>query len=121
MLLLRLRDKDEIVALFKTQGLDVTNGEQLLIASTSTEYAKQINDLIVDSDKRKYIGDQGLLFIESHYSTQAVSVILEKFIKKLEKLPTKRTSPFSKIYRFYKQLKLWLNQHILWRFKGNKI
>ncbi len=102
---------------FGAQGLDVSNGEQLLIASTATEYAEQINNLIVDSDRRKYIGDQGRLFIQSHYSTEAVNVILEKFINKLEKLPIKRPSLYSKVYRFFRQLKLWLDQRILWRFK----
>ena len=106
---------------FGAQGLDVRNGEQLLIATTADEYAEQINDLIVDSDKRKYIGTQGQLFIESHYSTQAVSIILEKFINTLEKLPLKHMYLYSKIYRFSRQLKLWIDQQIMWRFKGNKI
>ena len=101
---------------FGAQGLDVRNGEQLLIATTADEYAEQINDLIVDSDKRKYIGNQGLLFIESHYSTQAVSIILEEFINKLEKVPLKRPSLYSKPFRFSRQLKLWLDQQIMWRF-----
>ena len=102
---------------FGAQGLDVRNGEQLLIATTADEYAEQINGLIVDSDKRKYIGNQGLLFIESHYSTQAVSIILVKFIKILEKLPIKRFRLYSKFYRFSRQLKLWLDHKIMWRFK----
>jgi len=106
---------------FGAQGLDVKNGEQLLIATAADEYAEQINNLIVDSDRRKYIGDQGLLFIESHYSTEAVSVILEKFINKLEKLPIKRLSLYSMVYRFFSQLKLSLDQQIMWRFRGNKI
>ncbi len=101
---------------FGAQGLDVINGEQLLVASTANEYAEQVNNLIVDSQKRKHIGDKGLLFIESHYSTQAVSVILDKFINKLEKLPTKRSSLYSKFYRFSRRLKLWLDQHIMWHF-----
>lgn len=101
---------------FGAQGLDVINGEQLLVASTANEYAEQVNNLIVDSQKRKHIGDKGLLFIQSHYSTQAVSVILDKFINKLEKLPTKRSSPYSKFYRFSRHLKLWLDQHIMWHF-----
>jgi glycosyltransferase involved in cell wall biosynthesis len=106
---------------FGAQGLDVINGEQLLVASTADEYAEQVNNLIVDSEKRKYIGDQGLLFIQSHYSTQAVNIILNTFINKLEKLPIKHTSVCSKFYRFYTNLKLLLDQHILWRFKENKI
>ncbi|MDD1628507.1 MAG: glycosyltransferase family 4 protein, partial [Methylococcaceae bacterium] len=106
---------------FGAQGLDITNGEQLLIASTAAEFSEQINNLILDGKKRKYIGDQGLLFIQSHYSTQAVSIILNKFITKLEELPTKHTSPYSRIYRFSRQLKLWLDEHITWRFKDKKI
>jgi len=105
---------------FGAQGLDVKNGEQLLIATTADEYAEQINNLIMDSDRRKYIGDQGLLFIESHYSTQAVSIILDKFINKLQKLPIKRSSLYSKLYRFSRQLKFWLDQQIMWRFIKNK-
>jgi glycosyltransferase involved in cell wall biosynthesis len=101
---------------FGAQGLDVINGEQLLVAGTADEYADQVNNLIVDGEKRKYIGDQGLLFIQSHYSTQAVSVILDKFINKLEKLPTKRSLLYSKFYRFSRRLKLWLDQHIMWHF-----
>ena len=102
---------------FGAQGLDVINGKQLLIALTADEFSEQINNLIVDGEKRKYIGDQGLLFIESHYSTQAVNIILNTFINKLEKLPIKHTSVCSKFYRSYTNLKLLLDQHILWRFK----
>jgi glycosyltransferase involved in cell wall biosynthesis len=106
---------------FGAQGLDITSGEQLIIASTAAEFSEQINNLISDSAKRKYIGEQGHLFIESRYSTQAVKVTLSKFINKLEELPIKRKSPFSKFYRFFKQVKLWLDRHILWRFNDNKI
>lgn len=105
---------------FGAQGFDITNGKQLLMTSSAAEFSEQINNLILDGEKRKYIGDQGLLFIEAHFSTQTVSVILEKFIKKLEDLPIKCKSPFSKIYRFSKQLKLWLDQNIMWRFNNNK-
>ncbi len=106
---------------FGAQGLDITNGEQLLIATSAAEYSELINNLILDSEKREYIGNQGLIFIESNFSTQTVNVILEKFIKKLEELPIKSKSPYSIIYRFSKKLKLWLNQHIMWRFNKNKV
>ncbi|MGZ8944502.1 MAG: glycosyltransferase [Methylococcaceae bacterium] len=106
---------------FGAQGLDVINGKQLLVASTADEYAEQINNLIVDSKKRTYVGDQGLLFIQSHYSIQAVNIILNTFIHKIEQLPIKHSSPYSRIYRFYKHLKLLLDQYIMWRFNENKI
>lgn len=105
-----------ITTAFGAQGLNVTNGEQLLIAKNENEYSEQINNLILDKKKRDYIGKQGQIFIESHYSTKAVSVILKNFINKLEKLPINRLSPYSKIYRFSKRLKLWLDQHIIWYF-----
>ncbi|AMK78375.1 MULTISPECIES: glycosyltransferase [Methylomonas] len=100
---------------FGAQGLEIINGQHLIIVENDEDYATQINNLILDKEKRRYIGNQGLEFIKTNYSKEAVSIILNDFTKTIKNLPTHRFSAKSRLYIIYTKLSLWISRNITWR------
>ncbi len=101
---------------FGAQGLKIISGTHLIVAKNDEDYAIQINNLILDKEKRLYIGDQGLKFIKANYSKEAVSFILNDFTKIIENLPAYRPTVKSVLYVAYTRMSQWITRNITWRF-----
>lgn len=64
-----------------TQGVDVKNNEEVLIADTPAQFASAINYLCSDENKRKQLGDNAKRFIEANYSENIINPKLIEFLK----------------------------------------
>lgn len=65
------------------EGLDVTDGRELLIADTPEQFAEQIDMLLSDHGKARRLGEAGRTLVEQHYGWDALSRKLEKFMMRL--------------------------------------
>jgi glycosyltransferase involved in cell wall biosynthesis len=74
-----------ITSTLANNALKATNGENILIADTPEEYAKQINDLIFYEDKGKMIGLSGHYFVLENYSWEKENQKLEEIIRNTKK------------------------------------
>jgi glycosyltransferase involved in cell wall biosynthesis len=54
------------------EGIDVTAGENIILASTAAEFVKQIVTLLPDERRRREIGKAGRALVESQYSYTAI-------------------------------------------------
>ncbi|MBL4780849.1 MAG: glycosyltransferase [Porticoccaceae bacterium] len=102
---------------FGAQGLAVTNEKELIIYTSTNDCIKQISDLLLDNSARLKIGRQGLDFIDSNYSPNKVSNILQEFSKLITHIPGTSRPFISQPYRLFKKIDLFINSHILWRFR----
>jgi glycosyltransferase involved in cell wall biosynthesis len=60
------------------EGLDVSDGENILIADTPTDFAAAIASLIDDPNKAEKLGKQGRIIIEAQYQWQVLAKGLEQ-------------------------------------------
>jgi glycosyltransferase involved in cell wall biosynthesis len=61
------------------EGIDVTNGEHLLIADEPHEFARSVLKLACDQELAVKLGRQGRLLVERHYNWETVVARLETF------------------------------------------
>ncbi len=65
------------------EGLDVTDGRELLLADTPEQFARQINLLLSDRTKARKLGEAGRKLVEQRYGWDALAARLEQFMTKL--------------------------------------
>lgn len=65
------------------EGLDVTNGCELLLADNPEQFAKQIDTLLSDRAKARRMGEAGRTLVERRYGWDALAVKLERFMQRL--------------------------------------
>ena len=68
------------------QGIDYTDGENLLIADTPTDFARQIKRCLDDSDYCRKVGEAAAQLIKEQYDGQKLTTeLLQFYNKRLEK------------------------------------
>ncbi len=65
------------------EGLDVTDGRELVLADTPEQFAKQIDTLLSDHAKARQLGEAGRTLVEQRYGWDALTVKLERFMQRL--------------------------------------
>lgn len=65
------------------EGLDVTDGRELLLADRPEQFAKQIDVLLSDRAKARRLGEAGRTLVERRYGWDALSIKLENFMQRL--------------------------------------
>lgn len=65
------------------EGIDVTNGTNILIADTPEQFSVQIDQCLSDHSFAENIGLSGRRLVESNYSNQAVGTKLSRFYSQL--------------------------------------
>ena len=65
------------------EGLDVTDGLDVVLAQSPKQFIESIDSLLGDSDKRKSLGENGRLLIESKYSYKAIGKNFHHTLTKL--------------------------------------
>lgn len=66
------------------QGLDATDGEQLLVADTPEQFVQQTLRLLNDAALRDHLATQGNALVQGHYSWQAQGRRFTEFFHKIE-------------------------------------
>jgi glycosyltransferase involved in cell wall biosynthesis len=54
------------------EGIDVTDGTDVVLANSPEQFVESIDQLLGDLDRRKALGENGRLLIESKYSYEAI-------------------------------------------------
>lgn len=67
------------------QGIDYTDGENLLIANTPAEFAAQIKRCVEDADFCRHVGDAAAKLIHEHYDVQKLTERLMTFYNQILK------------------------------------
>lgn len=67
------------------QGIDYTDGENLLIANTPAEFAAQIKHCVEDADFCRQVGDAAAKLIHEHYDVQKLTERLMTFYNQILK------------------------------------
>ena len=67
------------------QGIDYTDGENLLIANTPAEFATQIKRCIEDADFCRHVGDAAAKLIHEHCDVQKLTERLMTFYNQILK------------------------------------
>jgi polysaccharide biosynthesis protein PslH len=76
------------------EGIAITDGENILLADTSTEFLDQVSKCIADKQWCKSIGNNGRKLIEEQYSNEAIGKQLTSFFESLITSDTvKKTNP----------------------------
>ncbi len=65
------------------EGLDITDGRELLLADTPQQFARQVNLLLSDRTKARKLGEAGRKLVEQRYGWDALAARLEQFMTKL--------------------------------------
>jgi len=65
------------------EGLDVTDGRELLLADRPEDFAKQIDVLLSDAATAHQLGEAGRSLVERRYGWDALSTKLEQFMQRL--------------------------------------
>ncbi len=65
------------------EGLDVTDGRELLLADTPQQFARQINLLLSDRRQARKLGEAGRKLVEQRYGWDALATKLEQFMTRL--------------------------------------
>ena len=63
------------------RGIDYTDGENLLIANTPTEFARQIKRLLDDPDYCRRVGEAAVRLVEEQYDVHRLNDRLLQFYK----------------------------------------
>lgn len=66
-------------------GLQITNGEGVIMAENFERFTKVVNQLLSDVDKRREIGEKGLQVARSRFSWDSITNDLEGYFKKVIK------------------------------------
>ena len=67
------------------QGIDYTDGENLLIANTPAEFATQIKRCVEDADFCRQVGEAAAKLIHEHYDVQKLTERLMTFYNQILK------------------------------------
>ena len=67
------------------QGIDYTDGENLLIADTAEQFARQIGRLVADGDYCRRVGEAAAALVAREYDERVLSQRLIKFYEKIIK------------------------------------
>ena len=59
------------------EGLDVTDGREVLIADSPSEFADRVVELLLDPAKRQVMGQAGRRLAEQHYDWHIIGVLAE--------------------------------------------
>lgn len=54
------------------EGIDVTDGVNILIAADSTEFAVNVSALLGDQNRRSALGESGRELVQSQYSWETI-------------------------------------------------
>ena len=65
------------------EGLDVVDGEHLLLADEPREFANQVERVLADSDLARRLGEAGRTLMEDRYSWGSITQQLEQFYDEL--------------------------------------
>lgn len=108
---------------YGAQGLPIVDGKDMLIANSSEDFFKKVDNLISSASYRQFIGKNGQLFIEKYYSPEAIKNTLNNFVLRLEKKPISQRLSYSLLYRLLYRLltilKIWVSDNIAWRLPKN--
>lgn len=64
------------------EGLDVADGENILIADKPADFANAVVSLFLDSDRRERIGRKAREHVQKHYSWAAVTKVLDEALRR---------------------------------------
>lgn len=67
------------------QGIDYTNGENLLVADTPEQFAAQIKRLVADQEYCRSVGEAAARLVAEHYDVKRLTAQLLQFYDKIEK------------------------------------
>jgi sugar transferase (PEP-CTERM/EpsH1 system associated) len=65
------------------EGLDITDGRELLLADTPQQFARQINLLLSDRSQARKLGEAGRKLVERRYGWDALAAKLEQCMTRL--------------------------------------
>jgi len=65
------------------EGIDVTNGENVILANSSREFAMGVVELLSNAEKRKYLGENARKLIEEKYSKEIVARKLNRIFEEV--------------------------------------
>ncbi|MEK9149686.1 MAG: glycosyltransferase, partial [Candidatus Desantisbacteria bacterium] len=65
------------------EGLTVTHGEDILLADTPYEFAKEITGLLEDPELQKRIGKAGREMVTKYYSWDKIAECFQRICEKL--------------------------------------
>jgi len=65
------------------EGLDVSDGENIMLADTPQEFADRVVELLEDDARRRRLGAAGRALVEAHYSWDRLVAKLDDFIREL--------------------------------------
>jgi glycosyltransferase involved in cell wall biosynthesis len=65
------------------EGIDVVDGESILLANTPADFAARIGKLLDDRELGRRLGERGRALVEDRYSWEAITARLEGFFRKL--------------------------------------
>jgi glycosyltransferase involved in cell wall biosynthesis len=66
-------------------GLQIANGEGVIMTENFEKFAKEVNQLLSDVDKRREIGEKGFRVARSRFSWDSITNDLEGYFKKVIK------------------------------------
>lgn len=67
------------------QGIDYTDGENLLVADTPEQFAAQIKRLVADQEYCRSVGEAAARLVAEHYDVKRLTAQLLQFYDKIEK------------------------------------
>ena len=67
------------------QGIDYTDGENLLVADTPEQFAAQIKRLVADQEYCRSVGEAAARLVAEHYDVKRLAAQLLQFYDKIEK------------------------------------
>ena len=67
------------------QGIDYTDGENLLVADTPEQFATQIKRLVADQEYCRSVGEAAARLVAEHYDVKRLTAQLLQFYDKIEK------------------------------------
>jgi glycosyltransferase involved in cell wall biosynthesis len=67
------------------QGIDYTDGENLLVADTPEQFAAQIKLLVADQEYCRSVGEAAARLVAEHYDVKRLTAQLLQFYDKIEK------------------------------------
>jgi glycosyltransferase involved in cell wall biosynthesis len=65
------------------EGLDITDGRELLLADTPQQFARQVNLLLSDRSQARKLGEAGRKLVERRYGWDALAAKLEQCMTRL--------------------------------------
>jgi polysaccharide biosynthesis protein PslH len=72
------------------EGLDVTNGDDILVADTPSDFAKAVVQCLRDPELRQRLGARGRVLVERRYRWDAIGHGLSKFYRELRDAAARR-------------------------------